>query len=600
MAKSSDPDRAVEIPPVDSHHKHGDESSSPGPVAVDGTGVSEVNNNAQIGVQEMEATTLIWTKPALACLFIGYGYSNEKAEARYNSIWFIFLVNGFRLSILSSLTPYVTSEWGQHSLIATIKVVSYAMAGAVYIPMAKLMDVWGRAEGFLLMVGFVELGLILTANATNLTTYCAAQVFYTVGYSGLIYAVEILAIDASDLRNRALAFAFTSSPYMITAFAGPAAAEAFLLKVSWEWGFGAFAIIMPFVTLPVYALLKWNLKKAKKLGMLKERVRSGRTLAENFVHWFHEFDVVGVFLFAAGLVIFLLPFTIAALAPKGWSTPYIIAMLVLGLVLCAAFAIWEIRLAPVPFLAARHLQNRTLLAVCLINTTYQMAYYCWNSYFTSFLQVVNGVSVAQAGYINNTFQVVSGVELFIVGYFIRRTGKFKWTFYPAIPLYIFAQGLMIYFRRPGFSVGYLIMCEIFISMGGAVFILVCQIGCLAAVEHQYVAPTISMVFVFGTVGGSIGSAISGAIWTNTFLPALARFLPESAKADAVTIYSSIVTQLSYPEGSVVRAAIQEAYGYAQTRMLAAGTGIMSLCFIWVLLVENLDVKNRRQTKGTVL
>lgn len=164
------------------------------------------------------------------------------------------------------------------------------MAGAVYIPMAKLMDVWGRAEGFLLMVAFSELGLILTANSTNLYTYCAAQVFYRVGYSGLIYAVEILAIDASDLRNRALAFAFTSSPYMVTAFAGPAAAEAFLKNVSWQWGFGSFAIIMPFFTLPVYGLLKYNLNKAKKLGLLKKRERSGRTLAENVVHWFHEFD----------------------------------------------------------------------------------------------------------------------------------------------------------------------------------------------------------------------------------------------------------------------------------------------------------------------
>lgn len=214
----------------------------------------------------------------------------QSPEHRDNSIWFIFLVNGFRLSILSSLTPYITSEWAMHSLLAVIRVVSSSMAGAVYIPMAKLMDVWGRAEGFLLMVGFSELGLILTASSKNLTTYCAAQVFYTVGYSGLIYAVEILAIDASDLRNRALAFAFTSSPYMITAFAGPAAAEAFLNKVSWQWGFGAFCIIMPFFTLPVYVLLKYNLSKAKKLGLLKERVRSGRTLGENLLYWFHEFD----------------------------------------------------------------------------------------------------------------------------------------------------------------------------------------------------------------------------------------------------------------------------------------------------------------------
>lgn len=135
-------------------------------------------------------------------------------------------------------------------------------------------------------------------------------------------------------------------------------------------------------------------------------------------------QVVGVFLFAAGLVIFLLPFTIAASAPKGWATGYIIAMIVVGLFLIAAFATWEIWVAPVPFLQAKYLTNRTLLAVCLINATYQMAYYCWNSYFISFLQVVNGVSVAEAGYINNTFQVVSGVELFIVGYFIRRTGSY--------------------------------------------------------------------------------------------------------------------------------------------------------------------------------
>lgn len=67
---NSDVGQAVEIPPVDSHHKDADESS-PGSVAVDGTGLNEVNANAQLGVQEMEATTLTWTKPSLACLFIG-------------------------------------------------------------------------------------------------------------------------------------------------------------------------------------------------------------------------------------------------------------------------------------------------------------------------------------------------------------------------------------------------------------------------------------------------------------------------------------------------------------------------------------------------
>lgn len=97
-------------------------------------------------------------------------------------------------------------------------------------------------------------------------------------------------------------------------------------------------------------------------------------------------------------------------------------MIIVGLFCIAVFALWEIRFAPVPFLQAKHLMNRTVLGACLVDMTYQMAYYCWDSYFTSFLQVVNGVSVSEAGYISNIFQIVSGVELFIVGYFIRRTG----------------------------------------------------------------------------------------------------------------------------------------------------------------------------------
>lgn len=42
--------------------------------------------------------------------------------------------------------------------------------------MAKMLDVWGRAEGFLLMVGFSTLGMILMAVSNNLPTFCAAQV----------------------------------------------------------------------------------------------------------------------------------------------------------------------------------------------------------------------------------------------------------------------------------------------------------------------------------------------------------------------------------------------------------------------------------------
>jgi len=92
------------------------------------------------------------------------------------SIWVLSLTNGFRGTILASLTPYVTSDFSSHSLLTVIGIVAGAMVSAVYIPMAKLLDVWGRAEGFALMVAFTTLGMILMAVSQNLETFCAAQV----------------------------------------------------------------------------------------------------------------------------------------------------------------------------------------------------------------------------------------------------------------------------------------------------------------------------------------------------------------------------------------------------------------------------------------
>lgn len=72
------------------------------------------------------------------------------------------------------------------------------------------------------------------------------------------------------------------------------------------------------------------------------------------------------------------------------------------------------------------------------------------------------------------------------------------------------------------------MGEIFISVGGSVFVLLVQIAVLATVDHQHVGPVLALLFVIGGICDAVGSTISGAIWTDTFPEALTRNLPESA------------------------------------------------------------------------
>lgn len=91
-------------------------------------------------------------------------------------MFLLYFVNAFQSSILYNLIPFATSDFETHSLLTVIYIVSNAMSAAVYIPLAKMLDLWGRAEGFLVMICFATLGLILMASGSSLSTFCAAQV----------------------------------------------------------------------------------------------------------------------------------------------------------------------------------------------------------------------------------------------------------------------------------------------------------------------------------------------------------------------------------------------------------------------------------------
>lgn len=109
------------------------------------------------------------------------------------------------------------------------------------------------------------------------------------GFGGLSYSWNVIATDVTNLRNRGLAFAFTSSPAVITAFAGSKAAEGFYNNVSWQWGIGCWAIIFPCLALPLYYVLNRALRKAEREGIIIQE-KSGRTLPQQVWYVVKEFD----------------------------------------------------------------------------------------------------------------------------------------------------------------------------------------------------------------------------------------------------------------------------------------------------------------------
>lgn len=250
----------------------------------------------QHGVRRAQAVKQVWTRNHLILAYALYvlsfrqrlQYLPDLHYQRSCSIWLANFMMAYSSGITGTLTPYVTSSFEAHSLTALTSVISGLIAGLVKLPYAKLINIWGRPQGFAVMVCSMTLGLIMMAGCNNVRTYCAAQVFYNVGYNGIDFTNTIFIADTSSLKSRALVIAFTSSPWIATVWAYGPTAQYILEKIGFRWGFGIWAIFIPLVCSPLFGLFYYNQLKAKKQGLL-DATPSNRTFSENIIYYCREF-----------------------------------------------------------------------------------------------------------------------------------------------------------------------------------------------------------------------------------------------------------------------------------------------------------------------
>lgn len=562
-----------ELGPVTSHAYDSDEPIDP---------------NAQEGVQKIEAMANVWTTKAMVLAYL--------------LIWFVYFVDSMQQGITGALTFYVTSNWDQVSLTPTVQIVSSVFGGVFKLTIAKILDVFGRPQGYLLSIICATLGLVMMAACKNVATYAAAQVFYWVGMNGIQYSLTVTLADMSSLRNRGLVIAYANTPYIITAWITGPISDHFLPltgNLNFRWAFGIFSIITPCATLPLFVLMTVNYRKAKRLGVIAER-KSDRTLAQSLAYYLREFDVIGLLLLTVGLVLFLLPFNIYSYQKEQWRSPLIISFIIIGFFLIVAFVIWERNYAPVKFIPYQLLLDRTVLTSCVFAAVGFISYYIWDAFFYAFLRIVVNLSNKHALYTTQAYNVGSCLWGVIAGWFLRATGRYK----PAVlffglPLLTLGVGLMIKFRHPGVNVGYIIMCQVFVAFGGGTNVIGQEVAIMSRVKHQHIAVVLAIQNMAASVGGAIGLSVSAAVWQAVFPKKLREYLPESAMGNFTSISGSVTTQLTYPVGSPIRTAIQKAYGDAQQNMLIAATAVLAISFVCVALWHDVNVKTIKQTKGRV-
>nr|POE79646.1 siderophore iron transporter mirc [Quercus suber] len=547
------------------------------------------DGSAQAGVKRTEAIASTWTKTSLYIAYLGIALT-----AWATSLEGLTTVN---------LTIYATSAFKAHSLVSTVMVVQGVVLSVVKPPMSKIADVFGRFEAFNLSVFLFIIGYAQQAASDSVNTYAAAQIFYSAGQTGLQILIQIFIADTSDLLNRALLVTLPDVPFLVNVWIGPPLADRILTDLNWRWGYGMWAVILPIAFTPLALTLFLTQRKAAKHGLLPPSVFQGQSAWKIACSLWYELDFFGLVLLCAGFSLILIPLTLGA--HGNWSDPGLIAMLLLGGVCLVVFPFWERSktLAPRAFFPRGLFKNRMALAGLAYAFFYFMAFYLSvYPYFQSYLLVVHDMSVTEAGHVVQIFTFAATVTSILVSLGIKYTKRYRIFVTGGACIYLTGLVLMLFFRTQESSIRTITFAQLLVGIGGGMSHGPAQLGVQASASHAEVAAATAGFLTLLEIGGAVGSAISGAIWSANILPKLEAYLPPETLDRAQDIYGNVsMAATGWPMGSPTRDAINLAYQETMTKILIMAVIMATPCIFISLLMKDYKLDEIDQhVKGVVI
>ncbi|KAF7327597.1 hypothetical protein MKEN_00338900 [Mycena kentingensis (nom. inval.)] len=528
------------------------------------------------GVTRIEALYLVFSKGWKLWMLYGCVHRNLEHSVRLSSEYDLYVRD---IRGLFFRKPSINRHhWGGYAHYRRRRETLHCQG------ISSMADLAGRPWAITFSVALYCLGFIIIASSKTISAVAAGEVINTVGNTGINLLTGILISDITSLQWRGLMHGIFSLPFIMTAFIAGDISTAISANTAngWRWGYGMFIILVPVCLCPALFILFWGDRKAKKLGTISLAASSysrrqqlagekEEGLLKMAIYYLRIMDAFGLILLGFAFTLILLPFTLYTTAKDGWKNPSIIAMFVVGGLLLIAFFIYEWKYTEHPIMP-RRVMNRTLICCIVIDFMYYLSGYLGTTYFSSWIYVIKDWSLKEYTYYNQVHSHRralwllhyrwAGTTLYTslqshpaVAFLLHFSSSYSCLLRCGLSIRIIGQGLLFLAANGNPSDAVLIMAQILVSLGGSFSVISTQVASQASVPHQDMATAISLVSLWTSVGGGIGSAISAAIW-NDKLPRylneeLGSFLNSTQIED---IYGSIlVAREAQPRDLVIKA-----------------------------------------------
>ncbi len=473
-------------------------------------------------------------------------------------------------TIVATALPTIVADLHGASHLSWV-VTAYLLATTVSAPIwGKLGDLYGRKGFFQISIVIFLIGSALSGLSTSMIELILFRAVQGLGSGGLIIGATAIIGDVASPRERGKYQGLFGAVFGLASIIGPLLGGVCVEHLSWRW---IFYINVPVGAVALTIIAKQVPKKLTKMH--------------------HTIDYLGTVLIAlaaTGMVLY----TSLGGVTYSWTDPLMLAVIAGSIVLAGVFVAAE-RKAKEPVLPLHLFSNKTFAVGSSVSFLLGLAMFGSIVYLPLYFQDARGASPVISGL--DLLPMLVGLVMASVGagQLIVKTGKYR--MYPIIGTFLMSIGMTLFTLIKLDSSTFAIDSYMFVfGLGLGMTLQVVILAVQNAVPHQELGAATSGATFFRSIGGSFGTAIFGAIFSNIVATKLIHDMPKQQISPAVANGNITPAALSHMP-TAIRLGIADAYSSSMHVVFEIAIPLTVLAFVMALFLPEIELRKHTGHKS---